>query len=276
MAVVARSLALLADAGHMLTDASAIGASLFALRLARRPASGSHTFGFKRAEILSAQGNGITLLVVAVLVGIESVRRLIHPPVVRGGVLVVVAAIGVLVNLAATQVLAGADRRSLNIEGAFRHIVTDLYAFLGTAVAGVVILLTGFTRADPLASLLVVGLMVVAASGLLRETGRVLLEAAPKGFEPGPIVAGLTAQPGVASVHDVHVWLITSGFPAMSAHVLVDPQADCHDVRLKLERLLAADYGITHTTLQVEHAQPGLLSIRPYGEDGGAQPATSA
>ena len=213
---------------------------------------------------------------VAVLVGIESVRRLIHPPVVRGGVLVVVAAIGVLVNLAATQVLAGADRRSLNIEGAFRHIVTDLYAFLGTAVAGVVILLTGFTRADPLASLLVVGLMVAAASGLLRETGRVLLEAAPKGFEPGPIVAGLTAQPGVASVHDVHVWLITSGFPAMSAHVLVDPQADCHDVRLKLERLLAADYGITHTTLQVEHAQPGLLSIRPYGEDGGAQPATSA
>jgi cobalt-zinc-cadmium efflux system protein len=261
MAFVGHSLALLADAGHMLTDAGALGASLLAIRLARRPASGVWTFGFKRAEVLSAQANGITLLVISALVAFEAISRLIHPVAVSGGIVVTVAAVGVAVNVAATWVLARANRGSINVRGAFAHIVTDLYGFIGTLVAGIVIIITGFERADSIASLIVVGLMLRAAWGLLRETGRILLEAAPEGYAPGEIVAAITGQPGVASVHDVHVWLITSGFPALSAHVLVRPPADCHQVRRELEQVLCERFALDHTTLQVDHASEELLTV---------------
>jgi cobalt-zinc-cadmium efflux system protein len=256
MAFVGHSLALLADAGHMLTDAGALGASLLAIRLARRPASGVWTFGFKRAEVLSAQANGITLLVISALVAVEAVSRLIHPVPVTGGIVVVVAAVGVAVNVAATWVLAKANRGSVNVKGAFAHIVTDLYGFIGTLAAGIVIITTGFERADAIASLIVVGLMLHAAWGLLAETGKILLEAAPAGYAPGEIITAINSQPGVASVHDVHVWLITSGFPALSAHVLVRPPADCHQVRRDLEQLLCQRFNLDHTTLQVDHALP--------------------
>ena len=265
MAFAGHSLALLADAGHMLTDAGALGASLLAVRLARRPASGAWTFGFKRAEVLSAQANGITLLVVSALVVFEAISRLIHPVAVRGGIVVTVAAVGVAVNLAATWVLAKANRDSINVRGAFAHIITDLYAFIGTLAAGIVIIVTGFDRADAIASLIVVVLMLHAAWGLLGETGRILLEAAPEGYEPSDIIAALTSQPGVASVHDVHVWLITSGFPALAAHVLVRRPADCHQVRGKLEQLLCERFGLDHTTLQVDHAPDELLTIGGAG-----------
>jgi cobalt-zinc-cadmium efflux system protein len=261
MAFVGNSLALLADAGHMLTDAGALGASLWAVRLARRPASGAWTFGFKRAEVLSAQANGITLLVVSALVAFEAISRLIHPVAVTGGIVVTVAAVGVAVNVAATWVMAKANRDSINVKGAFAHIVTDLYAFIGTLVAGIVIIITGFERADSIASLIVVGLMLHAAWGLLRETGRILLEAAPEGYAPEDIIRAITGQPGVASVHDVHVWLITSGFPALSAHVLVRRPADCHQARRQLEQLLCERFGLDHTTLQVDHAPDDLLTI---------------
>jgi cobalt-zinc-cadmium efflux system protein len=266
LAFVAHSLALLADAGHMLTDAGALAASLLAFRLARRPAAGVWTFGFKRAGVLSAQANGITLLVVSALVAFEAITRLVHPVAVRGGIVVSVAAVGVAVNLAATWVISRADRSSVNVRGSFAHIVTDLYGFIGTLAAGLVIIFTGFQRADAIASLVVVGLMLRAAWALLRETGRILLEAAPEGYEPVDIVTAITSQPGVASVHDVHVWLITSGFPALSAHVLVRPPADCHQVRRDLEQLLAGRFGLDHTTLQVDHARDELLTI-------GAEPA---
>jgi cobalt-zinc-cadmium efflux system protein len=261
MAFVGNSLALLADAGHMLTDAGALGASLFAVRLARWPASGPWTFGFKRAEVLSAQANGITLLVVSALVAFEAISRLSHPVAVTGGIVVTVAAVGVAVNVAATWVMARANRDSINVKGAFAHIVTDLYAFIGTLIAGIVIIFTGFEWADAIASLIVVGLMLHAAWGLLRETGRILLEAAPEGYAPGDIIAAITGQPGVASVHDVHVWLITSGFPALSAHVLVRRPADCHQARRELEQLLCERFGLDHTTLQVDHAPDDLLTI---------------
>ena len=261
MAFVGHSLALLADAGHMLTDAAALAASLLAFRLARRPASGAWTFGFRRAEVLSAQANGITLLVVSALVAFEAVRRLVHPAAVTGGVVVSVAAVGVAVNIAATWVLARANRDSINVRGAFAHVVTDLYGFIGTLAAGVVIILTGFNRADAIASLVVVALMLRAAWGLLRETARILLEAAPEGYEPHDIITAITGQPGVASVHDVHVWLITSGFPALSAHVLVRRPADCHRVRGDLEQMLCQRFGLDHTTLQVDHAPDELLTI---------------
>jgi cobalt-zinc-cadmium efflux system protein len=261
MAFVGHSLALLADAGHMLTDAGALGASLLAIRLSKRPASGAWTFGFKRAEVLSAQANGITLLVISALVAFEAISRLIHPLPVTGGIVVTVAAVGVAVNVAATWVMAKANRESINVKGAFAHVVTDLYGFIGTLAAGIVIIVTGYERADSIASLIVVGLMLHAAWGLLSETGRILLEAAPEGYAPGEIVTAITGQPGVASVHDVHVWLITSGFPALSAHVLVRPPADCHQVRRELEHVLCERFALDHTTLQVDHAPDELLTV---------------
>jgi cobalt-zinc-cadmium efflux system protein len=254
--LAAGSLALLSDAGHMLTDAAAIGFSLVAIRLAARPARGVMTYGLRRAEILSAQANGVTLLVLALLILFEGVRRLVEPPGVEGGLVLAVALVGIVVNLAAVWVLARANRSSLNVEGSFQHVLTDLYAFIATAVAGGVVLWTGWTRADALASLLVAALMLRSAYGLLRESGRIFLEAAPSGLEPDEIGRALAAQPCVAEVHDLHVWEISSGFPALTAHVLVSPDCDCHATRRRLAEVLHERYGIAHTTLQVDHVQP--------------------
>jgi cobalt-zinc-cadmium efflux system protein len=259
--ILANSLALLSDAAHMLTDAAAIGLSLVAIRLAKRPAGGQMTFGLKRVEILSAQANGITLLVLAAIIAIEGVRRLIDPPGVDGAVVLVVALAGVVVNLAATAVLARANRQSLNVEGSFQHLLTDLYAFAGTAIAAAVILLTGFNQADAIASLLVAALMLRSAIGLLRESGRVFLEASPKGIDPDRIGRLMAAQPSVVEVHDLHVWEVTSEFPALSAHVIVAQDADCHRVRLELADLIGHEFGIHHTTLQVEHEPKRLVQI---------------
>lgn len=257
--IVASSLALLSDAAHMLTDAAAIALSLVAARLAARPARGSMTYGFKRAEILSAQANGITLLVLACFIVYEAIRRLVSPPDVEGGLVLVVALVGIAVNLAAAWTLARAERRSLNVEGSFQHIVTDLYAFIATAVAGALILLTGFERADPIASLLVAALMLRAAYGLLKASGRVFLEAAPEGIDPDAIGRELASQPGVVEVHDLHVWEVTSGFPALSAHVTVAPGEDCHAIRRGLRDRLEQRHGLHHTTLQVDHADDDAL-----------------
>ena len=266
--LVAGSLALLSDAGHMLTDAAAIGLSLVAIRLAARPARGVMTYGLKRVEILSAQANGVTLLVLGLLILFEGVRRLIDPPAVKGGLVLVVALVGVVVNLAATWTLARANRRSLNVEGAFQHILTDLYAFIATAIAGAVVLWTGWARADALASLLVAALMLRAAYGLLRDSGRIFLEAAPSDLDPDAIGRALVAESCVAEVHDLHVWEISSGFPALTAHVLVSPDCDCHATRRRLADLLDQRFGIGHTTLQVDHAPPPLqiaTRARPRG-----------
>ncbi len=261
--LIAGSLALLSDAGHMLTDAGAIGLSLWAARLAGRPASGAMTYGYRRAGILSAQANGVTLLVLAVLIVFEAVRRLFEPPTVEAKLVIAVAIAGMVVNLAATWVLSRADRTSLNVEGSFQHILTDLYAFIGTAVAGAVILTTGFQRADPIASLLVAGLMLRAAFGLLRASGRIFLEAAPEDIDVDEVGRALAGHPGVVEVHDLHVWEVTSGFPALSVHVLVEEGGDCHGTRRELERLLHDRFQIDHTTLQVEHRQGRLLQLSP-------------
>jgi cobalt-zinc-cadmium efflux system protein len=259
--LVARSLALLSDAGHMLTDAASLALALFAMRLAARPPRGGYTYGLKRAEILSAQANGLTLLLAAIWLAVEAVRRLVDPVDVTGGLVLVVALVGIVVNIAATWLVGRANRGSLNVEGAFRHLVTDLVAFIGTAIAAVIILATGFQRADGIATLLVVALMVKAGLGLLAESGRVLLEAAPAGVEPAQVGARLAAVDGVSEIHDLHVWQITSEQPALSAHVLVAPDRDCHAARRAMEELLRAEYHITHTTLQVDHAAGGLLQI---------------
>ena len=259
--IAAGSLALLSDAAHMLTDAAALGLALVAMRLARRPAQGAMTFGYRRAEILSAQVNGATLLALGVVIVIEGIHRLVHPPDVAGGAVLVVALAGIVVNLAATWVLARANRASLNVEGAYQHILTDLFAFIATAVAGAVVLLTGFTRADGLAALLVAALMLHAAYGLLVASGRVVLEAAPEGVDPDAIGRALAAVPGIAEVHDLHVWEVSSGFPALSAHVVVARDADCHAARRELQVLLQERFGIEHSTLQTDHEGGELLSI---------------
>jgi cobalt-zinc-cadmium efflux system protein len=260
--IVANSLALISDAGHMLTDAAAIGLSLFAIHLARRPAEGSMTFGFRRIEILSAQANGITLVVIAGVIVYEAIRRMITPPEVEGGLMLVVALAGIVVNVAASWILARANRQSLNVEGSFQHIVTDLYAFIGTAAAAGLILITGFDRADPIASLAVAALMLRSAYGLLRASGRIFMEAAPEDVEPREIGEALLEIPGVVEVHDLHVWEVSSGFPALSAHVLVTQDADCHRARLRLADLLEKRFDIHHSTLQVEHQPERLLHIR--------------
>ncbi|HEY2571004.1 MAG TPA: cation diffusion facilitator family transporter [Solirubrobacteraceae bacterium] len=261
--VVAHSLALLSDAGHMLTDAAAIGFSLVAIGLAARPAKGAMTFGFKRVEILSAQANGVTLLVLAAFIAYEAIRRLFDPPVVRGWLILVVALVGVLVNLAAAWTLAQANRESLNVEGSFQHIVTDLYGFIGTAVAAAVILLTGFQRADPIVSLLIAGLMMRSGVSLVKASGRIFMEASPERLDPQAIGRALVAQPDVVEVHDLHVWEITSGFPALSAHVLVGSDSDCHAARRNMEAMLHARFALDHTTLQVDHTGGELLDIQP-------------
>jgi cobalt-zinc-cadmium efflux system protein len=259
--VIAHSLALLSDAGHMLADAAAIGFSLFALRLASRPARGAMTFGFRRVEILAAQVNGLTMLILAAFITYAAIRRLFAPPTVRGGLVLVVALVGIVVNLAAIWTLSKANRRSLNLEGSFQHVLTDLYGFIGTAVAAAIILATGFERADPIASLLVAGLMTSSGLTLLKASGRVFLEAAPTGLDPETIGETLARQPGVVEVHDLHVWEITSGFPALSAHVLVTAERDCHGARRDMEAMLHERFALDHTTLQVDHVGSELLDI---------------
>jgi len=261
-ALVAGSLALLADAGHMLTDAAALAGALVASRLATRPAHGQWTFGLGRVEILSAQANGVTLLVVAALIVYSAVRRLVSPPVVHGGIVLVVALAGVGVNLAATFVLARADRSSLNVRGAFLHVTGDLAAFAGTALAGGLVLATGWSRFDPIAGLLVASLMVRSSWSLLRESGRVFLEASPAGIDPDAVAHALAEDEAVVEVHDLHVWTVTSGFPALAAHVLVSPDTDCHAARRRLQRLLDDRFGLQHTTLQVDHVARREQDVR--------------
>jgi cobalt-zinc-cadmium efflux system protein len=265
--ILAHSLALLSDAAHMVTDAGALLASLIALRLAARPPAGGLTYGLKRAEILSALANGVTLFVLATAIVLEAARRLVQPPEVQGRLMLGVALAGVAVNLLVTWQLARAERRSLNVRGSYQHILTDLYAFVGTAVAAVVIIATGFARADQIASLLVAGLMVRAGYGLVRDATRVLLEAAPAGMNASEVAEALSQHPLVVDVHDFHLWEITSGMPALSAHVLVRPGEDCHAVRRQLERTLDQRFGISHSTLQVDHPSTPeawrLLRVQP-------------
>jgi cobalt-zinc-cadmium efflux system protein len=259
------SLALLSDAAHMLTDATALAMALLAERLAQRPARGAMTFGLGRAEILSASANGLTLLVLALLIVYGAIRHLLAPEHVYAAPVLAVALAGIVVNLAAVRVLGGHTHaqghahgdagRSLNVEGSYQHILTDLFGFVATAAAALVILATGAYRADAIASLLIAAVMLVAARRLLKASVRVMMEAAPEGVNPDAIGLAMAAQPGVVEVHDLHVWEVTTGFSAISAHVVVDPGQDCHEARRALAALLRDRFGLAHSTLQVEHAQ---------------------
>ncbi len=262
--LLAHSLALITDAGHMLTDAAAIALALVAMRLAARPAHGGYTYGLKRAEILSAQANGTTLLLLAAYFVYEGIRRLIAPPEVHGALVLITALVGVVVNLAATWCIRRADRSSLNVEGAYQHILNDLFAFIATAIAGAVVWLTGFARADALAALVVAVLMLRAGWGLVRASARIFLEAAPEGIDPDAVGRELVRLDAVVEVHDLHIWEITSGQPALSAHVLVEPAADCHAVRTTIAQVLYVEHHLEHITLQVDHSGS---AAHPAGHD---------
>jgi len=264
------SLALLADAGHILSDSSSLAVALLALWLARRPATHERSFGFRRAEILAALFNGVSLVAVSIWIFVEAFRRLPDPPDVLGGWVLGVALGGLAVNLVAAALLVRSDRSNLNLEAAFRHVLADLLGSLGVIVAALVILTTGWNYADPLISV-AIGVLVLASSwGVLRDSVSILLESTPRGLDGRVVARAIVGSAGVVSVHDLHIWTITSGFPALAAHVLVARGEDCHGRRRELETMLDREFGITHTTLQVDHAHDGLLQLeaRPLAKRG--------
>jgi cobalt-zinc-cadmium efflux system protein len=257
--LVADSLALLADAAHMLSDSLALGLALFAAWLAGRPATPERSFGWRRAEVLAALANAVVLVVLGGWIVLTAIGRLSDPPEVTGGWVLAAGVAGLVVNLAAARVLHGAGS-GLNVRAAMLHVLADLASSAGVVVAGLVVLATGWAYADPIAALLIGVLVVVSTFGVLRETVGVLLEGAPAGMDAREVGAAIASTDGVVGVHDLHLWTITSGFPALSAHVLVAAGADCHAIRREVEQLLRERFELSHTTLQVEHA-PGLIKL---------------
>jgi cobalt-zinc-cadmium efflux system protein len=251
--LVTGSLALLADAGHMLSDAFSLGVALFAVWLAEKPATPNRSFGYKRAEILAALFNGVTLVAISIWIFIEAYQRFREPPEVLGGLMLTIAALGLVVNVAGALILSRSGGESLNLQGALRHVIADVLGSVGAIAAALVILATGWRYADPVISVLI-GLLVLASSWrLLRDSANILLEGTPPGINASEVGRSMADTEGIQEVHDLHIWTITSGFPALSAHVLVGQEENCHARRRDLEKLLANEYGIEHTTLQVDH-----------------------
>lgn len=258
--LLADSLAVLADAGHMLSDTASLGLALFAAWLAARPATPQRSFGYRRAEILAALVNGVCLVVVAIWIVVEAVSRISNPPDVNGAWVLVVGSIGLLVNLAAAGLLSRAGSKSLNVRAALLHVLADLWGSVGVIVAGIVVLTTGWELADPLVALLIAGLIVISAWRLIRESVAILLEETPAGMSAEEVGRAIVGLDGVVEVHDLHIWTITSGFPALSAHVLVAPGADCHGLRRHIEVVLRDRFDLDHSTLQVDHVRSGGAS----------------
>ena len=257
------SLALLADAGHMLSDNVSLGVALFAAWLAGRPATPEKSFGYRRAEILAALANGATLVAISVWVFVEAYERFREPAAVLGGPMLAVAALGLLVNAVGAAILYRSGGESLNVQGAMRHVFADALGSVGAMIAAAVIILTGWRYADPLISV-AIGLLILGSSWtLLRDSTNILLEATPRGLDAGEVGRKMAAVEGIIEVHDLHIWTITSGFPALSAHVLVGGQEDCHARRRELEELLTREYSISHTTLQVDHIGDHHGSLQP-------------
>jgi cobalt-zinc-cadmium efflux system protein len=251
--LITGSLALLADAGHMLSDNFSLGLALFAFWLSAKPPTPDRSFGYKRAEILAALVNGATLVAISIWIFYEAYRRFLAPPEILGGWMMAVAVMGLFVNVAAAWVLMRSEAKSLNLQGALRHILADLAGSVGVIAAALVILLTGWLYVDPIISVLI-GFLVLASSWkLLRDSVSILLEQSPPGMDAEEVGRKMVSIEGVEDVHDLHVWTITSGFPALAAHVLVGNDEDCHERRRELEKMIYREFGIEHTTLQVDH-----------------------
>ena len=264
--IAAGSLAVLADAVHMLSDNVAIALSLVAVWLAAKPSTPERTYGYKRAEVLAALANGALLVALAIWIFVESIMRFRDPGDPLGGWMLAIALLGLCVNLASGAVLARARRGSLNVEAALRHVAADVLGSIGVAVAAMVILTTGWVQADPVVSIVIGVLVLASAWSILRDSTEILLESTPRGVDVDALGRRLAGAPGVVEVHDLHVWTITSGFTALSAHVLVRPGEDCHGRRRELERMVHDEFGIEHTTLQVDHAADGgLVELARFG-----------
>lgn len=249
--VLANSLVLLADAGHMFTDVAALGLALFAAWIAQRPPSPEKTFGYLRIEILAALVNGAALFVIAGLIVYDAAKRIATPPAVDPTILLAVATLGLIVNLVGLRLLHGGHRHSLNVRGAYLHVLGDLLGSVGAIAAGAIILTTGWVLADPLISIGIAGLILVGAWRLMRESVDVLLEATPKHIELEDVAHSIRTIPGVDEVHDLHVWTVTSGVVAMSGHAVVpDPHASQRVIETVQSRM--ADLGIQHVTVQIE------------------------
>jgi cobalt-zinc-cadmium efflux system protein len=253
------SLAVLADAVHMLSDNVSLALALVAAWLAGKPATPERTYGYERAEVLAALANGVLLVALAIWIFVEAAMRFSDPHEVLAGWMLVIALVGICVNVASGAMLWTARRSSLNVEAAVRHVGADLLGSVGVGAAAVVVLATGWLQADAVASLFIGMLVLASAWGILRDATSILLEASPRGIDTGAVGERLAGAPGVVEVHDLHIWTITSGFPALSAHVLVRPGEDCHGRRRELEQILRDEFGIEHTTLQVDHASEGAL-----------------
>lgn len=260
--VLTGSLAVLADAGHLLSDVGVIGLALFAAALAARPAGGRMTFGYQRSEILAALTNGLLLVVVSVVIGVAAVGRLGDPPQIDGLGVLALGLLGLLGNVAATVVLAQGEREDVNLEGVLRHSAADALGSLGVVIAGAFVLLGGSDIVDPVVSLLIAALILISSWRLIQEPMGVLMEAAPAGVDVDAAGTAICAEEGVRSVHDLHIWTVTSGFGALAAHVVVSADCDPGLVRRRLELLLHERFGIDHTTLQMEEeASADLLHV---------------
>jgi cobalt-zinc-cadmium efflux system protein len=265
------SLALLADAAHMFGDTGTVGLALFASWLAGRPATARRSFGYQRAEILAALANGVALVALAIWIFIEAFDRLSDPPKILGGWVLAVAAVGLGINLTAAWILDRASGESLNVRAVYRHVLADLAGSVGVIVAALIVLTTGWRYADPLVGLAIGVLVLFSSWTILRDSVSILLESTPAGIDAQEVGRRMAGVEGVVEVHDLHIWTITSGFPALSAHVLVAPGDDCHDRRRQLEAMLVDEFGLRHTTLQVEHAtETQRLQITPLSRHRGS------
>jgi len=259
--ILTGSLALLADAGHMLSDSVSLGLALFAVWLAQRPVTPQRTFGLNRAEILAALANGVTLVAISIWIFVEAIRRLDDPGDVLGGWMLVIATLGLFVNAAAIAVLHRGGDSSLNVKAAMRHVIADFLGSIGVIVAALIIVMTGWEYADPIVSLLIAVLILAGSWTILRDTTQILLEGAPPGIDVADVGREMASVPGVVEVHDLHIWMITSGFPALAAHVLVAEEDDCHLKQLEISEMLQARFGIDHSTLQMGHSHAELLQL---------------
>jgi cobalt-zinc-cadmium efflux system protein len=264
------SLALLADATHLLSDVGAIAVGLVAARLAGIAPTPERSFGFKRTEILGALANGVLLIVIAVVIAVQAVSRLSDSHDVAGAGVLALGAIGLVGNAAATWVLAAGSRSDINLEAVLRHSAGDALSSLGVVVAGIVVLATGWNGIDPLVSLLIAGLILAGSWRLLKEPFDILMESAPAGVDPRRVGNEMVADADVVEVHDLHIWTVTSGFPALSAHVVVKPGTDRDLVRGRMEALARERFGIHHTTLQVvESGRTELIAVEDVGRAAG-------
>jgi cobalt-zinc-cadmium efflux system protein len=269
--IVTGSLAVLADAGHLLSDVGSIVLALIAARLAARPASSRRTFGYQRSEVLAALVNGLTLVAVSVFIGVEAIGRFSDPPGISGGGVLALGILGLLGNAAATIYLARGSREDVNLEGVIRHSFADALGSLGVVVAGAWVLLGGSDIVDPIVGLLISVLVLISSWRLIKEPFDVLMESAPADLDVDAMGAAICTIDGVRSVHDLHVWTVTAGFPALAAHVVVARDADRDRVRQQLEMELGERFGIEHTTLQMEEeATGGLIHLEnaPAGDAG--------